>query len=352
MYYLNPDVENLNRIFDQNMREPYLRLDLNENPGGLPEESVREVLSEVTPQFVAQYPETLPFTEKLAAFLGTGIENICLVNGSSEGIRNIIYAFSSPGGRIVGVIPTYAMFEVYSKMYGRNFVPVRYNEDLSIDVGNVLEAMTPETQILIICNPNNPMGNAYTEEEMQQIYERAKALEITILVDEAYFYFYPKTFIHFALENEHVFVTRSFSKLFSLAGLRLGYVLGWPEGVKMVQKLCTPHNVNAMSMLFARRIMETPGMIESLVEKHRAGRNWLVEELHKRGYKTEGKEGNFIFIQPKTDATTVMNRMKAEKGILIKTYHGVGALGECLRVTTAEKQFMERFLEGLLEIDR
>ena len=352
MYYLNPDVENLNRIFDQNMREPYLRLDLNENPGGLPEDFVREVLSEMTPQFIAQYPETLPFTEKLAGFLGTGIENICLVNGSSEGIRNIIYAFSSPGGRIVGVIPTYAMFEVYSKMYGRNFVPVRYNEDLSIDVENVLEAMTPDTQILIICNPNNPMGNAYTEEEMWRIHERAKALEITILIDEAYFYFYPKTFVRFALENEHVFVTRSFSKLFSLAGLRLGYVLGWPEGVKMVQKLCTPHNVNAPAMLFARKIMETPGMIESLVEKHRAGRAWLVEELEKHGYKTEGKEGNFIFIQPKTDATTVMNRMKAEKGILIKTYHGVGALGECLRVTTAEKQFMERFLDGLLEIDR
>ena len=147
-------------------------------------------------------------------------------------------------------------------------------------------------------------------------------------------------------------MTRSFSKLFSLAGLRLGYVVGWPEGVKMVQKLCTPHNVNAPAMLFARRIMEEPGLIEALVEKHRAGRAWLVEELHKNGYKTEGQEGNFLFIQPKTDATTVMNRMKAEKGILIKTYHGVGSLGECLGVPTAEKQFRERFPAGLLEIDR
>ena len=352
MYYLNPEVETLNRIFDQNMREPYLRLDLNENPGGLPEEFVKKVLSEITPEFVAQYPETLPFATKLAEFLNTGVENICLVNGSSEGIRNIIYAFSGPGGRIVGVTPTYAMFEVYSKMYGRNFTPVRYNEDLTIDVENVLAAMTPDTQIMIVVNPNNPMGNAFSEEEMQRIYERARAYEITLLIDEAYFYFYPKTFLHFALEHEHVFVTRSFSKLFSLAGLRLGYVVGWAEGIKMVQKLCTPHNVNAPSMLFARRIMEEPGLIESLVAKHKEGRQWLISELSARGYKMEGKEGNFIFIQPKTDATTVMNRMKAEKGILIKTYHGVGALGECLRVTTGEKRFMERFLAGLLEIDR
>ena len=352
MYYLNPNVENLNRIFDQNMREPYLRLDLNENPGGLPEEFVRKVLSEVTPEFVAQYPETLPFAEALSAKLGTGVENVCLVNGSSEGIRNIMYAFSSPGGRIVGVTPTYAMFAVYSEMYGRNFVPVRYNEDLTIDVDRILEAMTPETEIAIIVNPNNPMGNAYTYEEMDRIYAKARENEITLLIDEAYMYFYPYDFSKYAIEHEHVFVTRSFSKLFSLAGLRLGYVVGWAEGVKMVQKLCTPHNVNAMSMLFARRIMETPGMIESLVEKHREGRQWLLGELGKRGYRTKGQHGNFLFIQPKTDATTVVDRMKAEKGILIKTYKGVGELGECLRVTTGEKRFMERFLEGLLEIDR
>ena len=141
MYYLNPDVEHLNRIFDQNMREPYLRLDLNENPGGLPKEFVQKVLSEVTPEFVAQYPETLPFAETLSKKLGTGVENVCLVNGSSEGIRNIIFAFSSRGGRIVGVTPTYAMFAVYSDMYGRDFVPVRYNEDLTIDVDRILEAM-------------------------------------------------------------------------------------------------------------------------------------------------------------------------------------------------------------------
>ena len=81
MYYLNDKIENLERIFDQNERKDYLRLDLNENPGGLPQEFIDKVLSEVTPQFVAQYPETLHFTEVLAKFLGTDIKHLCLVNG-------------------------------------------------------------------------------------------------------------------------------------------------------------------------------------------------------------------------------------------------------------------------------
>ena len=90
MYYLDSRVENLYRIFDQNARKDYLRLDLNENPGGLPQEFIDDVLKNVTPQFVAQYPETLHFTEVLANHLGTDISHICLTNGSAEGIRYII----------------------------------------------------------------------------------------------------------------------------------------------------------------------------------------------------------------------------------------------------------------------
>jgi len=113
MYYLNRNVENLHRIFDQNERKEYLRLDLNENPGGLPEAFIKTVLSDVSPQLVAEYPETLHFTEVLANYLGTDISHICLVNGSAEGIRYIIQAFTSEGGRIVGVVPSYFMFQIY-----------------------------------------------------------------------------------------------------------------------------------------------------------------------------------------------------------------------------------------------
>lgn len=352
MYYLNKDIEQLNRVFDQNKREGYLRLDLNENPGGLSQEFINEVLDDISPEFVAQYPETLEFTQALAEFLGTDIEHICLVNGSSEGIRYIIQAFSSPGGKIVGVTPTYAMFEVYSKMYGREFIPVKYTEELTMPVENIIEKLSPDVDLLILLNPNNPMGNVYTEEEMQRIITEAKKNEITVLIDEAYMYFYPKTFIDYAINDEHIFITRTFSKLFSLAGCRLGYVVGWPEGISMVQKLCTPHNVNAFAMKFARKIFETDGMLDELIRLQTEGKKYLVDQLETKGYKYNAGEGNFIFIQPKTDAEKIVQTMKFEKGILIKTYSGIGNLGNCLRVTTGEKQYMQKFLDALFEIDR
>ena len=352
MYYLDKKIENLDRIFDQNKRAGYLRLDLNENPEGLPQEFIDEVLKDVSPEFVAQYPETLEFTQVLAKYLGTDIEHICLVNGSSEGIRQIIEAFTSPDGKIVGVSPTYAMFEVYPKMYGRQFIPVKYTENLEMPVDNILKELNPEIQLLILLNPNNPMGNTYTDEEFNMILDAAKKNEITVLIDEAYMYFYPHSFIDYALKEEHIFVTRTFSKLFSLAGCRLGYVAGWSEGIKMVQKLCTPHNVNAFGMKFAQAIIEKEGMIDKLVALHSEGKQFLIESLKKNGYDFNAKEGNFIFIKPKTDAKNLVLRMKEEEKILIKTYNGIGSFGTCLRVTTGGIKSMKRFTEALYKLDK
>ena len=352
MYYLDPKVENLYRIFDQNERKDYLRLDLNENPGGLPEEFIKSVLADVTPQFVAQYPETLHFTKVLAEHLNTDISHLCLVNGSAEGIRYIIQAFTSENGRIVGVVPSYFMFQVYSEMYGRDFVKIPYNEDLSMDVQNIIDALTDDTQLLILLNPNNPMGNVYTDKEFESILKVTQEKQITVLIDEAYHYFYPKTFIKYALEGEHVFVTRTFSKLFSMAGCRLGYVAGWPDGVKMVQKMCTPHNTNAFAMKLAEAVLTTPGMLESLIQNFKMGREYLINWLDENGYPHKGEAGNFIFIKTKTDSQNIVVRMKADKKILIKTYPNVGEFGNCLRVSIGEQKYMEQFTAALMELDQ
>ena len=342
MYYINSILKDLVRVFDQNERKDYLRLDLNENPGGLPQDFIDKVLSDVSPRLVAQYPETLHFSEVLADFLHTDIKHLCLVNGSSEGIRYIIQAFTSVHGRIVGVVPSYFMFQVYSEMYDRDFVKVPYNEDLTMDINNIIKEMTDDTQLLILLNPNNPMGNVYSEDDFNLILKVAQEKQITLLVDEAYHYFYEGTFINYALKNEHIFITRTFSKLFSMAGCRLGYVVGWPDGIKMVQKLCTPHNTNAFAMKFAESILKSPSILNDLIEKFKDAND----------YAHKGEAGNFLFIKTKTDAPTIVSRMKKEKKILIKSYPNIGDFGTCLRVSIGEKQYMQQFMEALLELDK
>ena len=352
MYYLDSYVKDVVRVFNQNGRKGYLRLDLNENPGGLPQDFLDDVMKCVTPEFVSQYPETDKFTQILAEHLHVDCENICLVNGSAEGIRYLIHAFTSRHGRIVGVVPSYFMYQVYAEMYGREFVCVEYNDDLSMNIDNILKELTDETQMLVLMNPNNPMGNVYTEEEFAQIMAAAKEKQITVMIDEAYHYFYPNTFMKYALAEDHVFVVRTFSKLFSMAGCRLGYVIGRPEGIRMVQKLTTPHNVNAFAMEIAGKVIATPGVLDSLISDYQNGRKYLLEQLDSHGYAHKGDAGNFLFIKVKTDADAIVERMKCEYKILIKSYMGIGDFGKCLRVSVGAPQYMKAFVTALFEIDK
>lgn len=351
MYVVNESVAKTDRYGYDERRYEYLRLDLNENPGGLPEDFIVKVLSKVSPGFLSQYPEMAEFTRAYARHLGVEAKNLCLTNGSAEGIRYIIEGFTAPGGKIVGVSPSYAMYEVYASMYGRDYVPVRYGECVEAPVNGILEALSEDVQLLILLNPNNPMGDAYSDEDIERIMQVAFNNEITVLIDEAYHYIYQKSFLRYALEHERVFVTRTFSKLFSLAGCRLGSVIGQPDDIKIVQKLCTPHNVNAFAMLFAQEVFESPEMMHSLIGKEADGRAFLQEELDRRGYKYLTSHGNFVFFKPKSDAKELVQNMRDEKHILVKSYSGIGELGECVRVTTAERAYMQRFLDALDVLD-
>lgn len=352
MYYLNENLKELNRIFDQNKRRDYLRLDLNENPGGLPQEFIDEVLKNIEPQFLSQYPETLKFTQTLANHIGTDIDHLCVTNGSAEAIRYVIQAYTSVGGKIVGVIPSYFMFQIYAEMYGRNFIKIPYQMDLTMNVSDIIENLTEDIQLCVILNPNNPMGNVYSDKEFEMIMKACRENKITLLVDEAYHYFYPKTFIKYALNERHVFVTRTFSKLFSLAGCRLGYVAGHPDDIKYVQKLCTPHNTNAFALKFAEELLCREDLINGLISKFNEGRDYLIENLDRNGYKHIGDAGNFVFIKPRSDAYEIVEKMKLEKKILIKAYADVGEFGDCLRVSIGEKKYMDMFLQALFDLDR
>ncbi len=352
MYYINENLKNFSRIYDQDNRNGFLRLDLNENPGGLPEEFVKKVLNSITPDYVAKYPETVEFKRTLAKFLGCQVENICLVNGSSEGIRHLIEAFTSPKGKILSVVPTFAMFEIFSKMYDREFVKINYEADLTIDVNKILNAMTPDIELAVILNPNNPVGNVYSNSEMQLILNKAAENKITLLIDEAYIYFYDNEFKKYALENEHVFLTRTFSKLFSMAGCRLGYILGQANGIELVQKMCTPHNVNGFAIKFADAVLKDNALFENLKAEFNAGKRFLLDALKNHGYKFYAGEGNFIFIKPFSNASILERKLKDAKKILVKTYNVSGDFGECLRVTIGGRKFMEIFMDALIELDK
>ena len=350
-YYVDEHIKNTVRVFPEQGRYGYHRYDMNENPEGLPKEFVDEVLKEITPEFLAIYPEPDRFLHKYADFIGAAYENVLTTNGSDMAIRYLLETFGEKGKEVVTVSPSFEVYWVNCSILGLKHVPVAYEPDLTIKIEKILEAISGDTRVVVLLNPNNPVGNVYTEEELERVIERAKEVGAVVIVDEAYHYFYDRTFLPYALNGENVIVLRTFSKLFSLAACRLGVIISNPEIIHYVKNARLTFDVNAIALLFGERILDRPELIKELIRIEKEGKAWILQALEKEGYECRDCRGNFIFVKPKHSAREVANRLETEKKVLVHPY-GNELLKDCLRVSVGSKEAMELFLEAFLEVDR
>ncbi|MCI8508631.1 MAG: histidinol-phosphate aminotransferase family protein [Lachnospiraceae bacterium] len=347
MYYVDENVKNCVRIFPEQGRYEYHRYDMNENPEGLPKDFVDSVLKEITPEFLATYPEPDRFLNKYARYIGADYENVLTTNGSDMAIRYLLEVFCERGKEVVTVTPSFEMYAVNCSILGLRHKAVSYREDLSINVDEIVDAVSEETDIVVLLNPNNPVGNAYTEEELERIIDKAKQCGAIVIIDEAYHYFYKKTFLPYALERSNVVVLRTFSKLFSLAACRLGIIISSPDIIGYVKKSRLTFEVNSLALLFAERLMDHPEVIDDLVKTADAGKKYAISRLSQEGYEVRDCRGNFILVKPKKAPKEVEKALREQDKILIKTY-GNELLKDYIRISTGSEEAMEFFVDKFL----
>lgn len=350
-YYVNEDIKHCVRVFSEEGRNAYLRMDMNENPEGLPKAFVDSVLAEITPEYLATYPEPGHFCRKYAKLLGVKPEQICATSGSDTAIRYIMETFVKKGHKVVTVTPTFEMYRVYCNMYGYQHVGVPYNSEFQISMEDILNSIDEDTDLVAILNPNNPIGRAFTEEEVRAILAKVTECGAVMVIDEAYHYFYPNTFIKLLEEYDNLLLLRTFSKLFSIAGCRLGAVIGCEQLIEYINHVRSSAEVNNVALLFGERLMDHPEIIDELIRTEKEGRRYLIAELEKHGYTYHDQDGNFLFILPKTDSAQLAKRLKEEHHVLIKHY-GNPLLSKYIRISTGSKQAMARFLDAFLAADR
>ena len=349
-YYVNEDIRSTPRVFPMQGRYGYLRYDMNENPEGLPQAFLDSVLQEITPEFLSVYPEPDRFLQKYADFVGVKKENVLATNGSDMAIRYLLETFGEKGKEVVTVSPSFEMYRVNCSLLGLKHVPVAYREDLTIDMEQILGAIGDQTRVVVLLNPNNPVGNVYTQEELQMVIRRTREVGAVVIIDEAYHYFYDKTFLRCAVEEENVVVLRTFSKLMSLAACRLGVIISNPDIIGYVKNGQLSFDTNAVALLFAERIVEHPELVQELIRIEREGKEYVLRVLRDKGYWCRDCRGNFIFVEPKQDAHRVADRLRQEKKVLVHAYsHPL--LRNYLRVSVGSRQAMERFLDAFLEVD-
>lgn len=350
-YYVDENIKNTLRIFPEQGRYSYFRYDMNENPEGLPKKFVKKVLKEITPQFLSVYPEPDKFLNKYARFIGAEYENVLTTNGSDMAIRYLLETFGEKGKEVVTVSPSFEMYRINCSILGLKHKPVQYNDDLTINIDSIVNAINKNTRIVVLLNPNNPVGNVYSEEEVEKVISRCREFGAILIIDEAYHYFYEKTFLNYALKEENVVVLRTFSKLMSLASCRLGVIISNPQIIHFVKNARMTFEVNAVALLFAERLLDNPQIIDQLIKTEKEGKEYTLETLKKYGYWCKDCKGNFILVKPKTGAKIVAEKLEKEKKVLVHSF-GNDLLKDYLRVSVGSKTAMQIFIKALVEVDK
>ncbi len=347
--YIKECIKEIERVGGRQGRLDFLRLDMNENPEGLPKEITEAIKAELTPEFFATYPEPERFLTVLADYLDVKKENLCVTNGSDMAIRYIFEVFGRPGSSVLTVFPSFEMYRINCLIFGFKHKPVAYNPDFTLDFDRVLDAITEEVSIVSVLNPNNPIGTVYTEDQFDRIAKRAAEVGALVIVDEAYHYFYDKTFLRKIFEYDNVILIRTFSKLFSIAALRLGFLVGNERLIHYIWNVRPTFDTNAVALKAGEILLKSQGLCERLIAVEREGRQYLIDSLAAHGYEYFAGNGNYAFIRTRIPVPEVRKRLEARK-ILIKTY-SQEILSGFIRISTGSRPVMEQFTRALYEVD-
>jgi len=325
-----------------------LRLDFNENTIGCSPKVIR-ALQKIDSNAMSVYPEYEDFKPVLAKHLNISPSELILSNGTDEGIKMIIDTFMEGGEEIIIPTPTFAMFKFYASVAEAKITEVLYNEDLSFPTDKVLAAINPNAKLVVLVNPNNPTGTSIAEEDIIAIIKKASENNAIVLSDEAYYGFYEKSSINLIKKYDNLFVTRTFSKAFGLAGIRLGYTLSQKDNIAALAKAGSPYNVSTLAIIAAKAALDDVEFVNKYTQEVRDNTDWFIEELSKLGLSVFPTDANFVVVKIGEKCGEVCDTLK-EKGILVRNRTRDPLLEGCIRITIGTKEQCDQVLRELKTI--
>lgn len=326
-----------------------VKLDAMENPYFLPEVIRAEIGRSVANAAINRYPDAdaQRLKKNIKAVSGLPPEmDVLLGNGSDEIIQLLAMAVAKPGATLMSVEPSFVMYKMIATFTAVNYVGVPLNEDFSLNLAAMLDAIKRHQPALIfLAYPNNPTGNLFDAAEIEQIIGLANGL---VVVDEAYYAFASDSFLPQLGRYANLLVMRTFSKL-GMAGLRLGFLAGSKIWLEQLEKLRLPYNVGVLTQLVAEILLQHHATLLQQAEQIKRDRTWLFERLvGMAGVHAYPSAANFILFRL-PHAARVFEGLK-QRGVLIKKLDGSHpALLDCLRVTVGAPEENEQFIKALQE---
>jgi len=321
-----------------------LRLDFNENTVGC-SPRVLERLRRLGAEELARYPEREAVEANVADALGVATPELLLTNGVDEAIHLLCETYLEPGDEALIAVPTYSMYRIYMMAAGAQVVAVPSSADFSFPGDELCKRITKRTRLIAIANPNNPTGTIAPMEDLQRIARAAP--DAAVLIDEAYFEFYGQSMLAARKEFANVFVARTFSKAYGLAGLRLGALVGDAEQMLAVRRVCSPYNVNAVALACLPEALSDQAYIQQYVSEVRESRARLERALEASGVQFWTTHANFVLARVGAAAGFVEQMRR--RGILVRDRSSDHGCEGCVRITLGPREHADRLLTALQE---
>lgn len=312
-------------------------LDANENAFG-----------SVTSTLYNRYPDPYQKAVKaeISAYKGVMPENIFLGNGSDEGIDLLIRAFCNPGqDNIIYMPPTYGMYKVSAQINNIACRAVPLTAEYQLDTAAIQEATDEHSKIIFICSPNNPSGNLMKPDHIYNILNHFNGL---VVIDEAYIDFVPEaSFLPVIAEYPNLVVLQTFSKVWGLAGIRLGMLFADPELIRILNKIKPPYNINSVTQQVALEAFQNPEQKQEYVKRILEEKAWLQNALQQLSLveRIYPSDANFLLV--KMHNAHQVYEYLSQHAIVVRDRSNVQYCEDCLRITVGTRQENEALTAAL-----
>lgn len=337
------------RSYHPRPMEDLIRLSSNENPYG-PSERVRKAMTEAF-DIGCRYPGSysLKLHEMIAEKEGVTIDHICITGGSTEGLKAVGLTYGKDGGEIIAAKPTFLAMMTYAKQWGGtvNWVPV--DDQMMHDTDEMEKRISSKTKLLFLCNPNNPTSTLLPADVLRDFCETASQ-KTMVFSDEAYYDFiddpnYP-SMVELVKQDKNVIVSKTFSKVYGLAGLRIGYMVAKPEIAKKMRTNLMAFT-NMIAIAAAEEALKDQDFYEFSLKKTQEGKQMISETLDQLGLEYVPSQTNFLFFRSGVPIADLQAKMKAQ-GVLIG--RPFPPFDQWCRISTGTIEEVQRFNQALTKV--
>ncbi|MDH3498690.1 MAG: histidinol-phosphate transaminase [Acidimicrobiia bacterium] len=321
--------------------EAVVKLASNECPTA-PFPEVVAAISEAAAS-VNRYPETV-YTELGSAvgeLVGVSAAHLWFGGGGAELLREMTLAVAGPGTSVVYPNPSFVVYELATVISGATPIPVPLDENHRLDLDAMGAAVRHDTTLVFVCNPNNPTGTHVPTESVRRLLESVPS-SVLVVVDEAYLHYVDASdyasMVPLVDQFENLVVLHTFSKVYGLAGLRIGYAVGQPELINQLRRVQLPFTANRLAQVAASEAIRHQDRVKELIAQNGAARTLLIDGLEARGVDVADSQTNFVYCRLVGNPADLAEAL-LQRGVIIRP-----TASDWMRVTVGTKEEIQRFL--------